>query len=149
MQGDSAWPFQKYVPGYAISKNMLNHFLIFLCLVSGPAFADLSPIRFPAPVGRAMEKSPCADMAAVSLILEEAISIGALTYNAGNHIGCYRIYEGAAYKVLYEHGAKCKDVRRLLKEALEKSYKTYSDSEKAWVMRLAFDRILGVPTLTK
>jgi hypothetical protein len=91
----------------------------------------------------------CTDMAAVSVIIEEAIAIGALTYNAGNHLGCYRIYEGAAYKILYEHGSKCKDVRNLLKEALDLSYKTYSDSEKAWVMRMAFDRILGVPTVTK
>jgi hypothetical protein len=85
----------------------------------------------------------------ITTIIDEAISVGAPTYNSGNYVGCYRIYEGASYKILYLYGSKCKDERKILKEALEKSYGDYSFSEKAWIMRMAFDRILGVPTITK
>lgn len=91
----------------------------------------------------------CANITAVNIIIDEAISCGAPTYNAGNHIGCYRIYEGAAYKILYKYGSKCKDVKKLLEAALELSYGDYSSTEKAWIMRKAFDEILGVPTTTK
>ena len=85
----------------------------------------------------------------VNVIIDEAISVGAPTYNQGNYVGCYRIYEGASYKIIYLYGSKCKEERKILKEALEKSYGDYSFSEKAWIMRMAFDRILGVPTITK
>jgi len=63
-------------------------------------------------------------------------------------MGCYRIYEGAAYKIIYKYGYKCKEVKRILEAALEKSYGDYSASDKAWIMRMAFDSILGVPTTT-
>lgn len=95
------------------------------------------------------EASDCANSTAINIIIDEAISCGAPTYNAGNHIGCYRIYEGAAYKILYKYGGKCKDVKKLLEAALELSYGDYSSTEKAWIMRKAFDEILGVPTTTK
>ncbi len=90
----------------------------------------------------------CKKIEAVEQIISEAISVGAPTYNQGNHIGCYRVYEGAAYKILYKYGSKCKDVKNTLEDALEKSYGDYSASEKAWIMRMAFDKILGVPTRT-
>ncbi|MDB5257606.1 MAG: HtrA protease/chaperone protein [Chitinophagaceae bacterium] len=88
----------------------------------------------------------CKKIDAVEQIISDAISIGAPTYNQGNHIGCYRIYEGAAYKILYKYGSKCKDIKNTLEVALEKSYGDYNASEKAWIMRMAFDKILGVPT---
>jgi hypothetical protein len=91
----------------------------------------------------------CEKTEAIHIILSEAISVGAPTYNTGNHIGCYRIYEGAAYKILHRYGTKCKEVQKILESALEKSYGDYNATEKAWIMRMAFDKILGVPTVTK
>ena len=91
----------------------------------------------------------CAKIEAVAEIISEAIAVGAPTYNEGNHIGCYRIYEGAAYKILHKYGTKCKNVKNTLEIALEKSYGDYSVTDKAWIMRMAFDQILGVPTVTK
>ena len=91
----------------------------------------------------------CSMIEEVNSIIQEAISIGAPTYNKGNYLGCYRIYEGASYKILYQHGAVCVGVSKILKIALEKSYGNYSDSDKAWIMRMAFDEILGEPTITK
>ncbi len=91
----------------------------------------------------------CEKISPIRIIIDEAINIGAPTYNEGNHLGCYKIYEGAAYKILYKYGSKCKEVRNTLETALEKSYGDYNATEKAWIMRMAFDQILGVPTTTK
>ena len=88
----------------------------------------------------------CADTAAIAKIIEDAISLGAPIYNAGLHMGCYRVYEWAAYKIVYVYGTSCKDVEKILKAALNKSHGDYSDTEKAWIMRVAFDKILGEPT---
>jgi hypothetical protein len=97
----------------------------------------------------ALSSKQCANINAVNVIIEEAITIGAPTYNNGNHTGCFRIYEGAAYKILYKYGSKCSEVKNVLEAALEKAYGDYSSTEKAWIMRQAFDLILGVPTQTQ
>ena len=91
----------------------------------------------------------CPKIASVDSIIEIAISVGAPTYNEGNHIGCYMIYEGAAYKILHKYGTQCAQVSDILKTALEKSYTSYTSAEKAWIMREAFDKILGEPTIKK
>ena len=84
----------------------------------------------------------------VEKIINEAISLGAPIYNEGLHMACYRIYEWAGYKILYEYGKKCGEIEKTLKAAIEKSHGDYSDTEKAWIMRVAFDKILGVSTKT-
>jgi hypothetical protein len=91
----------------------------------------------------------CEKMDAIYTIINEAISVGAPTYNAGNHIGCYLIYEGAAYKILHKYGLRCTEASNILEAAIEQSYGNYTPSEKAWIMRKAFDKILGEPTRTK
>ncbi len=88
----------------------------------------------------------CIKSEQVEKIITEAISIGAPVYNSGYHLACYRIYEWAGYKILYEYGKECKEVEGILKKAIEKSHGDYSDLEKAWIMRQAFDKIMGVPT---
>lgn len=86
---------------------------------------------------------------AVWRIIDDAISSGAPVYNKGDQTACYRIYDGAAYKVLYLYGSKYKDAKSLLEKALLKTSLNYSDAEKAWILRMAFDQILGEPTQTK
>ncbi len=93
-------------------------------------------------------KDNCADSNAIKKIIADAIELGAPVYNAGYHIGCYRIYEWAAYKILYVYGSNCKETERILKAAIDKSHGDYSDTEKAWLMRAAFDKVLGEPTVT-
>ncbi|OQP41815.1 hypothetical protein A4D02_14140 [Niastella koreensis] len=88
----------------------------------------------------------CSKNEEIEKIINDAISLGAPIYNEGLHIACYRIYEWAGYKILYEYGKTCKEVEKILKSAIEKSHGDYSDIEKAWLMRAAFDKILGVPT---
>ena len=90
----------------------------------------------------------CAKSEQVEKIITDAIAIGAPVYNSGYHLECYRIYEWAGYKILYEYGKVCKDVEKILKTAIDKSHGDYSDLEKAWIMRAAFDKIMGVPTQT-
>jgi hypothetical protein len=91
----------------------------------------------------------CEKIEAIYVIISQAIETGAPTYNAGNHLGCYMIYEGAAYKILHKYGTRCVDVSNVLEGALEKSYGNYSSTDKAWIMRMAFDQILGEETKTK
>jgi len=91
----------------------------------------------------------CGKIDAILAIIGQAIDVGAPTYNEGNHVGCYMIYEGAAYKILHKYGSKCKDVKNLLEDALDKAYASFDAVEKAWIMRVAFDQILGEATVTK
>jgi len=88
----------------------------------------------------------CSKNEEIEKIINDAISLGAPIYNEGLHLACYRIYEWAGYKILYEYGKTCKEVEKILKPAIDKSHGDYSDTEKAWLMRAAFDKILGVPT---
>jgi hypothetical protein len=90
----------------------------------------------------------CSKTPEIEKIIGEAISMGAPIYNQGLHMACYRIYEWAGYKILYEYGKDCKEVEKILKTAIEKSHGDFSDTEKAWLMRAAFDKILGEPTRT-
>jgi hypothetical protein len=91
----------------------------------------------------------CDKTEAIYTIIALAIETGAPTYNEGNHLGCYMIYEGAAYKILHKYGSKCPEISNVLEGALEKSYGNYSATDKAWIMRMAFDQILGEKTRTK
>ncbi len=117
-------------------------------LTASRANAYNEPVKNTAPELPLSFDKGCADNNAMLVIIDEAITAGAPTYNGGNHLGCFRIYEGAAYKVLYKYGSKCKDVKGVLEAALEKAYGDYTSTEKAWIMRTAFDYILGVPTKT-
>ena len=140
----------------------MKHWMIICLLLLaatsyGSSFAPIDtsitkatpPKKIPQIVLPVVMSKDCAKIEAVAETISEAISVGAPTYNQGNHIGCYRIYEGAAYKILHKYGAKCKHVQNILEVALEKSYGDYNATEKAWIMRMAFDQILGVPTVTK
>ncbi len=129
-------------------RQLVILFLILLPSTFLFSFSKTTAAEYPAHVS-SLEDGNCNKIDAVEQIISDAISIGAPTYNQGNHVGCYRIYEGAAYKILYKYGSKCKDIKNTLEVALEKSYGDYNASEKAWIMRMAFDKILGVPTTTK
>jgi hypothetical protein len=90
----------------------------------------------------------CGKKVEIEKIISEAISLGAPIYNEGMHMACYRIYEWAAYKILYVYGKDCPELEKILKTAVDRSHGDLSDTEKAWLMRVAFDKILGVPTKT-
>ena len=121
----------------------LNQTVSAGCLNNSGSYPDSSKISLSS-LSIKCEKSD-----SINFIISEAINIGAPTYNQGNYAGCYRIYEGASYKILYKYSNYCVRVSQILKTAIEKSYGNLTDSEKAWIMRMAFDQILGEPTRTK
>ncbi len=133
-----------------LSKALLLSTCLFLC-VCCKASQDgfLATIRTIS--GYRSDSLPitCDNSIEIEKIIDDAISLGAPIYNEGLHMACYRIYEWAAYKIIYVYGVTCKNVATILKTAIEKSHGDYSDTEKAWMMRAAFDKILGVPTQAK
>lgn len=72
-----------------------------------------------------------------------AIQIGAPSYNLGDHRGCYEVYACTARMLLA--GVKgADDARQTLRQALEQCSTCMDVNEMAWIMRRAFDAILGV-----
>jgi len=71
-----------------------------------------------------------------------AIQIGAPAYNLGDQRGCYEVYACTARMLLA--GVKgADDARETLRQALEHCSTRVDVNEMAWVMRRAFDAILG------
>lgn len=79
---------------------------------------------------------------AVANALSAAIAVGAPTYNAGDHQGCYALYAETARQLLARDDLTeaAKDV---LRAALAEATRIRSASRRAWAMRHAFDRLLG------
>jgi len=94
-------------------------------------------------------KTSCSEIHDVDNAISQAISVGAPIYNAGSHIGCYRIYEGASYKLLYLLDTACPTVKMTLAAGLAQAERDTSDTDKAWTMRRTFDLIIGEPTQYK
>jgi hypothetical protein len=74
--------------------------------------------------------------------ISDAIASGAPIYNAGDHEGCFRIYEGAALKL--DRESNCKGIRDALGQGLLRAETLKTYTEKAWAMRDAFDGVLDV-----
>lgn len=108
-----------------------------------------------------------ADASTINRTIEQAIASGVGNYNAGNYLACFRIYEGAAYKMLYKLSSRSTTAEMVLMTALKKadlidskpggtegkgavSEKAPTPSAaKAWIMRDAFDSIVGIKGLHK
>jgi hypothetical protein len=88
----------------------------------------------------------CSELETVDQVIGQAISIGAPIYNAGSPLGCYRIYEGAAYKLLFLLQDRCPEVGALLRGGLARAETSAAVVDKAWTMRRTFDTILGQET---
>ncbi len=90
----------------------------------------------------------CSDVGMIDEVLAQAIAIGAPIFNAGSPLGCYRIYEGAAYKLLYLLGDDCPDASAVLRAGLARAEEESGHVQQAWMMRRIFDTLLGHPTRT-
>lgn len=88
----------------------------------------------------------CNNLEGIYNVINDAISIGAPTYNAGNHVGCYRIYEGACYKILQKFSDDCPAACDAIAVGLKQAENNLGAIDKAWTLRQTFDLILGVPT---
>jgi len=83
----------------------------------------------------------------VRTMLTAAIQLGAPVYNAGDLRGCYEIYAATA-RMLNRVVDGADDEREILRGALELAAVESDVNEQAWVMRRAFDVILGEQTDT-
>jgi len=101
---------------------------------------------------RANIESQCMedDIAIIDHVIGNAIASGAGIYNAGHHLGCYRIYEGAGYKILYSLRERCDGATSFLSRALTRASETRNKGRyesvpgnQAWIMRHAFDALMG------
>lgn len=118
---------------------------------------DSVVVRNPALLSKGLENrselrsrlaSSCDVLSEVDTVIAQAISIGAPIYNAGSPLGCFRIYEGAAYKLLYELGSDCPELRSFLGAGLAQARADESINRKAWTLRRTFDAVLGEATAT-
>jgi hypothetical protein len=76
------------------------------------------------------------------LYLALAIRIGAPAYNTGDQLGCYEVYACTARLVVHTLEGD-EEARQLLRQALERCSLVTDVNARAWIMRKAFDSILG------
>ena len=75
-------------------------------------------------------------------LLSMAISLGAPVFNAGDHRGCYEVYACTA-RLLVNSAAAPDAVKDVLRTALTTASVVQNVTRQAWVMRQAFDGLLG------
>jgi hypothetical protein len=93
---------------------------------------------FPAP-GNGKPADP---LGVIRSYLALAIQLGAPAYNQGDPRGCYEVYACTARMLLTAvEGAD--DARQRLREALERCSTEPDVDRQAWIMRHAFDAVLG------
>jgi hypothetical protein len=81
-------------------------------------------------------------LAVIRAYLTLAIRIGAPVYNAGDQRGCYETYAATARMLLQVvNGAEA--ARGKLTESLQRAALEVDVDRQAWIMRRAFDAILG------
>ena len=75
-------------------------------------------------------------------ILQTAIELGAPVFNCGDERGCFDIYAATA-RMLLQIVRDADEELTVLREALQEAAVEPSTYEQAWIMRRAFDIILG------
>ncbi len=90
------------------------------------------------------------DLSLIDSVINNAIRSGAVVYNQGDALACYRIYEGASYQMLYRLKDRCKIASRFLERTLFEAATTRDPGQnnsipaaQAWIMRSAFDSLTG------
>lgn len=80
--------------------------------------------------------------ATLRTMLTLAIQLGSPVYNSGDARGCYEIY-AATGRMLLNLVEVAPEEKALLKNALVEAADTASIAEQGWVLRRAFDTLLG------
>ena len=86
---------------------------------------------------------PAPQLRTVVRTISQAIDVGAPLYNQGNYEACYRVYEGAAL-ASQRSATQCPGPTKALADGVSEAEKLTSWSDKAWVMRDAFDGVLAL-----
>jgi hypothetical protein len=74
--------------------------------------------------------------------LAMAIQIGAPAYNYGDHRGCYEVY-ACTGRLLLRAVDGADDTKQILRQALDRCQAVHDVKQQAWIMRDAFDTVLG------
>jgi hypothetical protein len=88
------------------------------------------------------KKKASGPLQAIRSYLALAIQIGAPAYNHGDLRGCYEVYACTA-RLLLRAIEGAEDDKQVLRSALERCSTVVDVNEQAWIMRHAFDAILG------
>jgi hypothetical protein len=78
-------------------------------------------------------------------VIRETLLAAAPMNDAAGQVAAFRLYEGAAYKLLYLLGERCPSATGALADAVADSASDESAAHKAAALRYAFDAILGIP----
>ncbi len=78
----------------------------------------------------------------VRILISMAVQIGAPAYNLGDHRGCYEVYATTA-RLILQVARDAERERVILRAALQSAAVVADATEQAWVLRRAFDAILG------
>jgi hypothetical protein len=76
------------------------------------------------------------------VLLTMAIALGAPAFNAGDHRGCYEVYACAA-RLLVNTPVTPDPMKEALRRALTEACVVPNVTRQAWIMREAFDALLG------
>jgi hypothetical protein len=74
--------------------------------------------------------------------IQGAMSIGIQAYNLGDYRGCYEVYACTA-RLLLQGVKGAEEERATLRHALEQCGVSVDVKEMTWIMRRAFDAVLG------
>jgi S1-C subfamily serine protease len=86
------------------------------------------------------------DVVNTDRVIHDTLAVGTPPGDGANALGPFRLYEGAAYKLLYLLADRCPSASSALSDAVAASARDDNPAHKVAVIRYAFDAILGVPT---
>ncbi len=90
-------------------------------------------------------KETCPKFKPLLLEVAETINMGSRIWNAGGLPITIRLYEGVAYRVLYEIDDECPRLAHAFQAGLTQAQQQTSMNEKGRVLRDTLDLILGGP----
>ena len=90
-------------------------------------------------------KETCAKFKPMLLEVAETIQMGTRIWNAGGAPITLRLYEGVAYRVLYEIDDQCPQLSHAFQGGLNRAAKQESVNDKGRALRETLDLIMGGP----
>ncbi|MDW3095316.1 MAG: hypothetical protein R8G33_06575 [Gammaproteobacteria bacterium] len=88
-------------------------------------------------------KESCTTFSPLLLEVAETINMGSRIWNAGGLPITIRLYEGVAYRVLYEAGDECPDLSHAFQAGLWRAEERDTANGKGRVLRQTLDLIMG------
>lgn len=88
-------------------------------------------------------KESCSKFSPLLLEVAETINMGSRIWNAGGLPITIRLYEGVAYRVLYEAGDECPNLSHAFQAGLMRAEERETANGKGRVLRQTLDLIMG------